>query len=138
MFQQRDRLDEEIDELWNLIQRCKRNCNNEVQLVIWMTTENFEDLKDCFAETNQYGMLEENAFVEAEVPYVFQTNNMCLIAGFTVGTEGQLLNIVQQFEEDEDEGKIMDMWNVHILHIYLLTLLQVFCKWIVGMVNDEA
>ena len=83
-------------------------------------------------------MLEEKASVEDDVPYVFQIDNMCLIASCTVGTEGQLLNIVQQFEEDEDEGKIMDMWNVYILHIYLLTLLQVFCKWIVGMVNDEA
>ena len=60
----------------------------------------FEDLKDCFAKTNQYGMLEEKASVEAEVPYVFQTDNMCLIAGFIVDTEGQLLNIVQQFEND--------------------------------------
>ena len=55
----------------------------------------FEDFKDCFAETNQYGMLEEKASVEAKVHYVFQTDNMCLIAGYTVGTEGQLLNIVQ-------------------------------------------
>ena len=46
----------------------------------------FEDLKDCFAETNQYGMLEEKASVEAKVPYVFQTDNMCLVAGFIVGT----------------------------------------------------
>ena len=36
----------------------------------------FEDLKDYFVETNQYGMLEEKASVEAEVPYVFQTDNM--------------------------------------------------------------
>ena len=70
----------------------------------------FEDLKDYFVETNQYGMLEENASFEVEVPYVFQTDNMCLIAGCTVGTKGQLLNIVQQFEEDEDEGKTMDIW----------------------------
>ena len=42
MFQQRDGLDGEIDELWNLMQRCKRNCNNEVQIVIWMSVENFE------------------------------------------------------------------------------------------------
>ena len=83
----------------------------------------FEDLKDCFAETNQYGMLEEEASVEAEVPYVFQTDNMCLIVGCTVGTEGQLLNIVQPFKENEGEGKIMDMWNVYVLNIYLLTLL---------------
>ena len=60
----------------------------------------FEDLKDCFAETNQYGMSEEKASVEAEVPYVFQTDNMCLIASCTIGIEGQLLNIVQQFEND--------------------------------------
>ena len=63
---------------------------------------------------------------------------MCLIAGCTSGIEGQLLNIVQRFQDDEDEGKIMDMWNVYILHIYLLNLLQVFCKCFVGMVNDEA
>ena len=63
---------------------------------------------------------------------------MCLTVGYTSGTEGQLLNIFQQFEEDEDEGKIMDMWNVYILHTYLLTLLEVFYKLIVGMVNDEA
>ena len=68
-------------------------------------------------------MLEEKASVEAEVPYVFQTDHMCLIAGCTVGTEVQLLNIVQQFKEDENEGKIMDMWNVYVLNIYLLTLL---------------
>ena len=32
----------------------------------------------------------------------------------------------------------MDIWNVYVLHIYLLILLQELCKWIVGMVNDEA
>ena len=57
------------------------------------------------------------------MPYVFQTENMCLIAGCIVGTEGQLLNIVQQFEQDEDGGKTMDIWNVYVLHIYLLILL---------------
>ena len=81
--------------------------------------------------------MEEKVSVEAEVPYVFQTGHMCLIARFTVGTKGQLLNIVQQFEEEEDEGKTMDIWNVYVLHIYLLILLQVLCKWIAGMVNDE-
>ena len=32
----------------------------------------------------------------------------------------------------------MDIWSVYVLHIYLLTLLQVLCKWIVGVVDDEA
>ena len=41
MFQQRSRLDEEIDELWHLMQRCKRNNNSEVQTVIWMTVEDW-------------------------------------------------------------------------------------------------
>ena len=63
---------------------------------------------------------------------------MCLIAGCTVGTKGQLLNIVQQFKKDEDEGKTMDIWNVYVLHIYLLVLLQVLCKWIARMVDEEA
>ena len=97
-----------------------------------------EDLKDYFEEIVQHEKMEEKASVEDEVPYVFKTNNMCLTIGYACGTKGQLMNIFQQFEEDEDEGKIMDMWNVYILHIYLLTLLQVFCKWIVGMLNDEA
>ena len=48
-----------------------------------------------------------------------------------------MLNIVQQFEKDEDQGKNMDIWNVYILHIYLLILLQVLCKWIVVTVDDE-
>ena len=43
MFQQRSRLDEEIDELWNLMQRCKRNNDSEVHTVIWMTVEYCED-----------------------------------------------------------------------------------------------
>ena len=43
MFQQRSRLDEEIDELWHLMQRCKRNNENEFQKVIWMTVEDCED-----------------------------------------------------------------------------------------------
>ena len=42
MFQQISRLDEEIDELWNLMQRCKRNNDSEVQTVIWMTVEDWE------------------------------------------------------------------------------------------------
>ena len=41
-FQQRNRMDEEIDELWHLMQRCKRNGNDEVQAVIWMTMEDWE------------------------------------------------------------------------------------------------
>ena len=57
------------------------------------------------------------------MPYVFKTNDMSLTVSCTSGTEGQLLNIVQLFEEDEDEIKIMDMWNVYVLNIYLLTLL---------------
>ena len=51
--------------------------------------------------------MEEKASIEAEVPYVFQTNNMCLIIGCTVGIEGKLLNIVQQFEKDEEEGAMV-------------------------------
>ena len=43
MFQQRSRLDEEIDELWHLMQRCKRNNDNEVQTAISMTVEDCED-----------------------------------------------------------------------------------------------
>ena len=31
----------------------------------------FEGRKDCFAETNQHGRMEDKASVEAEVPYVF-------------------------------------------------------------------
>ena len=42
MFQQRSRLDEEMDELWNLMQRCKRNNDSEVQTVIWMTMQDCE------------------------------------------------------------------------------------------------
>ena len=68
-----------------------------------------EDLKDYFEEIVQHEKMEEKASVEDEVPYVFQTDNMCVTAGYAGGTKGQLLNIFQQFEEDEDEGKIMDM-----------------------------
>ena len=32
----------------------------------------------------------------------------------------------------------MDIWNVYVLHIYLLILLQVLCKWISGIVGEEA
>ena len=39
MFQQRSRLDEEIDEIWHLMQRCQRNGNDEVHAVIWMNLE---------------------------------------------------------------------------------------------------
>ena len=42
MFQQRSRLDEEIDELWHLMQRYKSNNDKEVQTVIWMTMEDWE------------------------------------------------------------------------------------------------
>ena len=47
------------------------------------------------------------------------------------------MNIVQQFEKDEDEGKTMDIWNVYVLHRDLLILSQELCKWIAGMVDDE-
>ena len=43
MFQQRSILDEELDELWHLMQRCNRNNDSEVQTVIWMTVEYYED-----------------------------------------------------------------------------------------------
>ena len=62
---------------------------------------------------------------------------MCLIAGCTVGIEGQLLNIFQHFEEDEDEGKTMDIWNVYIFPIHFTILLCVLCKWIARMVYEE-
>ena len=42
VFQQRSRLDEEIDKLWHLTQRCRRNYDNEVQAVIWMTRRDCE------------------------------------------------------------------------------------------------
>ena len=85
-----------------------------------------EDLKDCFVETNQYGMLEVKELVETEEPYVLNTNYMYLTACCTNERRGQLLNIVQQIREDEDEGGTMDMWwNVYVLNIYLLTLLHV-------------
>ena len=48
-----------------------------------------------------------------------------------------MLNIVQKVEEDEDECEIMDMWNAYVLNNYLLTLLQLLCEWMVGMVNKE-
>ena len=75
-------------------------------------------------------MLEEKALVEAEEPCEIDVNDLCLIAGCTDGTEGQFLYVVHQFEEDEDEGKTMDIWSVYVLHIYLLILLQELCKWI--------
>ena len=74
--------------------------------------KSIEDFKGCLTETNQHGRMEEKASIEAEVPCIFQIDDMCLIAGCTVGTEGQLLNIVQQFEKDENEGKTMEIWNV--------------------------
>ena len=43
VFQQGNRLDEEIGELWHLMQRCKKNNNSKVQIVIWMTMEDCED-----------------------------------------------------------------------------------------------
>jgi hypothetical protein len=42
VFQQRRRLDEEIDKLWHLMQRCRRNYDSEVQAVIWMTGRDCE------------------------------------------------------------------------------------------------
>ena len=42
MFQQGIRMDEEIDELWHLMHRCKRNGNDEVHAVIWMIVEDWE------------------------------------------------------------------------------------------------
>ena len=42
-----------------------------------------------------------------------------------------MLNIVKQFEKDEDEGK------TYVFHIYLMILLQVLCKWLPGIVDDE-
>jgi hypothetical protein len=42
VFQQRSRLDEEIDKLWHLTQRCRRNYDSEVQAVIWMTGRDCE------------------------------------------------------------------------------------------------
>ena len=38
----------------------------------------FEDLKDCFAETEQHGMLEEKVLVEVEEPFEFDANGLCL------------------------------------------------------------
>ena len=43
MFQKRSKLGEKIDELWYLIQRCKKKNDSEVQIVIWMTTKDCED-----------------------------------------------------------------------------------------------
>ena len=84
-------------------------------------------------------MMEVKASVETKETYVFNTNDMCLTTGCTNERRGQLLNIVQQIGEDEDEGETMDMWwNVYVLNIYFLTLLQLLCKWIAGIVNEEA
>ena len=41
-IQQISRLYEETDELWHLMQRCKRNNDSEIQTVIWMTVEDWE------------------------------------------------------------------------------------------------
>ena len=57
MFQQRDKLDEEIDELWHLMQKCERNCNTEVQTIIWMTVEDCED----------HGRVEEQQQLQSKV-----------------------------------------------------------------------
>ena len=46
----------------------------------------FEYLKDYFVGTNQHGRMEQKASVGAEVPYVFQIDNMCLVAGCIIGT----------------------------------------------------
>ena len=43
MFQQGIRMDEEIDELWHLMHRCKRKNGTEVQIVIWITVGGCED-----------------------------------------------------------------------------------------------
>ena len=43
-----------------------------------------EDFKGCFAKIDQHGRMEEKASVEAKVPYVFQTDNICLIAVYTI------------------------------------------------------
>ena len=42
MFQKGSILDKEIDELWHLMQRCKKNNDNEVQIVNLMTIEDCE------------------------------------------------------------------------------------------------
>ena len=42
-FQHGNIMDKEIDELWHLKQRCKRNNDNEVQTIIWMIVEDCED-----------------------------------------------------------------------------------------------
>ena len=62
---------------------------------------------------------------------------MCLTARCTNGRKGRLLKIVQKVEEDEDEGEIMCIWNVYVLNIYLLALLQVLCKWIAWIMNKK-
>ena len=43
MFQKGSILDKEIDELWHLMQRCKKNNDSEVQIVNLMTIEDCED-----------------------------------------------------------------------------------------------
>ena len=48
----------------------------------------FEDIKDCFAETNQHGRMEEKASVEAKEPCEFNANDFCLIVGCIGGIEG--------------------------------------------------
>jgi hypothetical protein len=42
LFQKGSILDEEIDVLWHLMQRCKRNYDSKVQAVIWMTGKYYE------------------------------------------------------------------------------------------------
>jgi hypothetical protein len=42
VFQKGSRLDEEIDVLWHLMQRCRKNYDSEVQAVIWMTEGDYE------------------------------------------------------------------------------------------------
>ena len=58
MFQQGSRLDEEIDELWNLMQRCKRNNDSEVQTVSWMNVEDWE----IHYRTNEQQQLQNKAW----------------------------------------------------------------------------
>ena len=45
-----------------------------------------EDLKDYFEEILQHEKMEEKESIEDEVPYVFQTDNMCLTASYVGGT----------------------------------------------------
>jgi hypothetical protein len=62
VFQQRSRLDEEIDVLWHLMQRCRRNYDSEVQAVIWMTGEIMKFTTEIVGSSNykiKYGIQED-------------------------------------------------------------------------------